>query len=75
LYAATPVDKRPKNPSPHMVWQAADIRTKDLTEDQIEFLLKELNSNEVYGGRRKCALYHEIAGNAKHLHVQSDHGV
>lgn len=74
LYKATPPDKRPQS-SPHLFWQAADIRTKDLSKDEIEFLLKEFNSNTVYQGRRKCALYHEIPAQALHLHIQSDVGV
>lgn len=69
LYAQTPPDKRPVT-SPHMRWEAFDVRSHDFTQAQIDKMLKFLNLVTVYGGQRQCAIYHTITGNAFHFHVQ-----
>lgn len=70
LYAETPPDKRPPT-SPHMTWHAADLRSSIYTEQEINKMLQFLNSFSYAGGQRKVALYHIIAGNSFHLHVQA----
>lgn len=55
---------------PHTKWEGVDLRSSIYTEAEIEKLLNHLNMNTVYGGRRKCAVYHKISGNAYHLHIQ-----
>jgi hypothetical protein len=72
LYAQTPADKRPKS-SPHMFWQAADIRSTDFTDKQIEKILKLFNCFTYKSGQGKpSAIYHTISGNTFHLHLQLD---
>lgn len=66
LYAATPVDQRPKN-TPHCSWLAADLRSSDFTQDQINRLLALANQ---FKWQRTVAICHAIAGNVMHFHVQ-----
>lgn len=70
LYAKTEPSKRPAS-SPHMVWNALDFRSKDMSGPEIAALLEHLNQNVVWGGKRKCAIYHTIPGNVRHFHVQA----
>jgi uncharacterized protein YcbK (DUF882 family) len=67
LYAQTP---NPPATSPHMRWEAVDIRSTSFNDKEIQKMLTFLNLFTVYGGQRKCAIYHEIAGNTWHFHVQ-----
>lgn len=71
LYAPTPVEQRPNNPSPHCSWRAVDIRSKDFTEAQIKKMVSFLNHITVWGGKKNCAMYHAIAGGAYHIHLQA----
>lgn len=71
LYAATPVDKRPKS-SPHMVWEAVDIRSSTFSDPEIIKMQAFLNQFTAYKGSRKVALYHKIAAGAFHFHVQKE---
>lgn len=72
LYANTPEDKRPKS-SPHMFWKAADIRSKDFSDAEIKRMLTFLNCFTYTSGQGKpVALYHTIAGNTFHFHIQCD---
>lgn len=57
---------------PHTQWLAVDLRSSIYTDAEIQKLLSFLNSFTVFGGNRKCAIYHQIAGNAFHFHVQCD---
>lgn len=58
--------------SPHTVWEGVDLRSTDWTLDQKGKMLKLLNQNVVYGGRRRCAMVHAITGNVDHFHIQCD---
>lgn len=68
LYAADPT-RIPKSP-PHTAWQAFDLRSSIYTADEIERLLQFFKCFRFYKGMRSVALYHKIAGNAFHFHVQ-----
>lgn len=69
LYAQT---AKPPATSPHMRWEAVDIRSTTFNDKEIAKMLTFLNLFTVYGGQRKCAIYHEIAGNTWHFHIQSN---
>lgn len=71
LYAKTPPDQRPAS-SPHMHNQAVDLRSSDFSNDQINKMLQFLNCFTVWGGKKKCALYHTVAGNVAHFHIQCE---
>ncbi len=68
LYAANPA-AIPKA-APHTKWQAADLRSSIYTPREIERLLSFIHCFTFYGGQRTTALYHMIAGNVPHFHVQ-----
>lgn len=68
LYKLMPPDKRPAS-SPHMFWEAADLRSSDLSLAEIQRLVTFLNQFK-YVDNRPVALYHQIVGNAPHFHVQ-----
>lgn len=68
LYAATPEALRPKV-SPHMSWESVDIRSSDFTDAQIQRMLSFLNCF-VNSNGKSVAIYHRIAGNAFHFHIQ-----
>jgi hypothetical protein len=67
LYAQT---ANPPAASPHMIWRGADIRSTVFTAREIERLLAFLNTFSYQGGQRKVSIYHAIAGQALHFHVQ-----
>jgi hypothetical protein len=69
LYSQTPPEKRPPT-SPHMRWEALDLRSSVFTDREIERMLAFLNCFSYQGGQRKVALYHTIAGNVAHFHIQ-----
>lgn len=69
LYAATPPSQRPPT-SPHCFFHAVDLRSSDFTDLQINRIVAFANQFTYEGGARKVALYHEISGNVKHLHIQ-----
>lgn len=70
LYAATPADQRPKT-SPHMTWEAIDIRSTDFTPEQRLCMLQFLNSFSYDSKRsRNVAMVHAIVGGAPHFHIQ-----
>ena len=71
LYSNTPVDKRPAT-SPHMRWEAADIRSSAFTGIEKQKMLKFLNAFTYQKGARPVALLHTIAGNVEHFHIQFD---
>lgn len=72
LYAQTPEDKRPKT-SPHMFWNAADIRSSDFTSFEKEKMKQFLNSFTYTTGQGKpVCIIHTITGNVEHCHVQCD---
>lgn len=71
LYAATGKEPEWK---PHTMWLAADIRARDFSPEQRSIIASFLNNIRVFGGQRKCAVFHEITGNVIHGHLQSDRG-
>lgn len=66
LYAATP---NPPVSSPHMFWEAADIRSSDFTQTEIDRMVKFANEFTFRNGKQ-VALYHQVSGNAYHFHIQ-----
>lgn len=61
--------------SPHETkpCRAIDLRSSDFTSDQCLHIQYAVNTNWIYDPDRlekKCVLYHCIAGNAYHLHLQ-----
>lgn len=73
LYAETPADKRPAT-SPHMRWEALDLRDSIYTPREIEKTLAFLNLFTYQGGQRAVAIRHTIAGNVSHYHLQYGKG-
>lgn len=72
LYALTPPDKRPKT-SPHMYWNAFDIRSTVFSDAEKQRMLKFLNCFTYLTGQGKpVAILHSIAGNVEHFHVQAN---
>lgn len=70
LYAQTPEHKRPKS-SPHMFWNACDIRSWTFTDKEKDKMLRFLNCfNYKSGQGRPVAIVHTIAGNVEHFHIQ-----
>lgn len=70
LYSQTP---NPPTTSPHMFWKACDIRSKDFTDAEIKKMLTFLNCFSYTSGQGKpVAIYHVIAGNTYHMHIQAD---
>ena len=71
LYKDVPLEKRPKR-SPHQDWKAVDLRSSDFTETEIKRIVNFANQFKYKNGTRVTALYHTIAGNVNHLHIQYD---
>ncbi len=69
LYKNTPVADRPKNPSPHLTWEAFDLRSRDLTPTQKDSLCKIANLVKRKDGKVTMFI-HAIAGGAEHAHAQ-----
>lgn len=69
LYAATDLLKRPAS-SPHMRWQAVDIRSYDFDDDELKAIVKWINDNYKNPNGRVVAFAHAIAGGAFHVHIQ-----
>lgn len=67
LYAATPEAQRPAT-SPHMRWEAADIRSTDFDSNEITRMLAFLNTWSGINGK-PAAIYHTIIAGAPHFHV------
>ncbi len=55
--------------SPHLSWQAADLRSSIYTEAEINRMVTFLNQF-TYRDGKKTALYHRVVGGAPHFHVQ-----
>jgi protein tyrosine phosphatase len=70
LYASTPPEQRPKA-TPHVFWGACDLRSSTFSDDEIASLVAWLNSSFKNPSKAKVAIYHCIAGNAPHFHIQS----
>jgi hypothetical protein len=68
LYSHTPAERRPKT-SPHLFWRAVDIRSKIYTDAEIKRILSFLNTFRYVEGR-PVGIYHAIAGNVSHFHIQ-----
>lgn len=69
LYKATPGG--PPAWTPHTQWQGVDLRSSIYTDAEIQRLLAFFNLFTVFGGKRRCASYHAIAGNVAHFHAQA----
>lgn len=69
LYKDVPEGKKVLN-SPHMRWEAVDLRSNIYTETEIKKMLTFLNLFLYQGGQRNVAIYHTIAGNVAHFHLQ-----
>ena len=67
LYAQVPVEQRPN--SPHLNWEGVDIRSTDFTPSEIDRLLKFINTFTFRNGKQ-VGVYHQVAGNALHFHIQ-----
>ena len=67
LYKDTP---NAPTTSPHLFWRGVDLRSTIYTDTEIQRMLKFLNCFLYQGGAKPTAIYHSIAGNAIHFHVQ-----
>lgn len=68
LYVSTPEAQRPKS-SVHCQWEGLDLRSSIYTESEINRIVNFVNQFTFRNGKKAC-LYHEIPGNARHLHIQ-----
>lgn len=55
--------------SPHMSWEAVDLRSSTFTQEEIDRMLAFLNCFSFRNGK-KTAICHAVAGGAKHFHIQ-----
>ena len=55
--------------SPHLNWEAADLRAVTLTPEQREKLVKTLN-NITFRNGKNTSLCHAVDGGALHFHIQ-----
>ena len=55
--------------SPHMTWEAADLRSFTFTDEELAKLAAFLNGITFRNGKKTC-VYHKVAGGAYHLHIQ-----
>lgn len=68
LYAQTPPGLKPAS-SPHMFWEAADLRSTIFTDEEINRLLGFLNTFTFRNGKQ-VSICHAVAGGAMHFHIQ-----
>ena len=68
LYANVTPDKVITN-SPHMTWEAADLRSTDFTAEEQKKMLVILNQLTFRNGK-STAFIHQIDGNTTHFHIQ-----
>lgn len=68
LYANTAAAQKPVS-SPHIFWEAADIRSTDFTPEEIGRMVNFLNQFKFRNGKN-VGMYHQIAGGALHFHIQ-----
>lgn len=66
LYAMT---KNPPTSSPHQFWEGVDLRSSTFTQPEIDKMVGFLNCFTFRNGK-KTAIYHAIAGNVPHFHIQ-----
>lgn len=55
--------------SPHMNWEAADLRSFIYTEEEIAKITAFLNQLTFRNGKETC-VYHAVKNGAPHLHIQ-----
>ena len=55
--------------SPHMSWEACDIRSWIYTDKEIERIKAFLNQFTFRNGKQVC-VYHAVKGGAPHFHIQ-----
>lgn len=56
--------------SPHLIWDAADLRSKIYAQDEIDEIVKEVNSWGYSYRGKPTIIYHRVVGGVPHLHVQ-----
>jgi len=55
--------------SPHLTWEAADLRSSIYSESDIAKMLQFLNCF-TYRHGKQTAMYHQVQGGAPHFHIQ-----
>jgi len=55
--------------SPHLSWQAVDLRSSIYTNAEIERIKSFLNQFTFRNGKQVC-VYHAVTGGAFHMHIQ-----
>jgi hypothetical protein len=55
--------------SPHLNWEAADLRSSTFTQPEIKRMLAFLNCF-TFRNNKQTAICHEVAGGAAHFHLQ-----
>lgn len=55
--------------SPHMSWEAADLRSRTFTKEEIDRICEYLNLKYSNKNGKKVAFCHSIDGNAEHFHI------
>lgn len=55
--------------SPHLTWEAVDIRSLIYTPEEIEKIKNFLNCVTFRHGKQTC-VFHQVPGGAPHFHIQ-----
>lgn len=56
--------------SPHMHWNAVDLRSTVYTEDEIRGIINYINAWYKNANGKPVVIYHVVPGNAYHFHIQ-----
>jgi hypothetical protein len=56
--------------SPHCTWQAVDLRSSTLTQEEMDDMCAYLNSRYKNANGKVVAFTHKIPGNVMHFHLQ-----
>lgn len=56
--------------SPHSYWKAVDIRSRHLTQSEIDFVVSYLNTKYKNANGKPVAIYHSLKSGAPHVHIQ-----
>jgi len=67
LYAASPT--KVVN-SPHLTYEAVDLRSSLYTPEEIASICAYLNLTYRNANGKKVAIFHKIPGNVDHMHIQ-----
>ena len=65
--------KHPNRRSVHEFWRGIDIRSRDLTTDEIDSIVSHINGTYPYRGGKFTAMHHDIKG--PHIHIQTPDGL